>query len=75
MCQSGTSGGGAKLGVCGEQIQTTLCKIDEQQVLLYSAGNYIQYLVINYNGKEYEKEYMYSSIYIYIYPYLLYTRN
>ena len=28
------------------------------KVLLYSTGNYIQYLVINYNGKEYEKEYV-----------------
>ena len=27
-------------------------------VLLYSTGNYIQYPVINYNGKEYEKEYI-----------------
>ena len=26
--------------------------------LLYSTGNYIQYLVINYNGKESEKEYV-----------------
>ena len=25
-------------------------------VLLYSTGNYIQYPVVNYNGKEYEKE-------------------
>ena len=24
--------------------------------VLYSTGNYIQYLVINYNGKEHEKE-------------------
>ena len=29
------------------------------KVLLYSTGNYIQYPVINHNGKEYEKEYMY----------------
>ena len=29
------------------------------KVLLYSAGNYIQYPVINKNGKEYEKEYIY----------------
>ena len=29
------------------------------KVLLYSTGNYIQYLVINHNGKEYEKEYIY----------------
>ena len=27
------------------------------KVLLYSTGNYIQYLLINYNGKESEKEY------------------
>ena len=26
------------------------------KVLLYGTGNYIQYLVINHNGKEYEKE-------------------
>ena len=25
------------------------------KVLLYSTGNYIQYLIINHNGKEYEK--------------------
>ena len=27
--------------------------------LLYSTGNNIQYPVINHNGKEYEKEYIY----------------
>ena len=32
------------------------------KVLLCSTGNYIQYPVINHNGKEYEKE----CIYIYI---------
>ena len=32
------------------------------KALLYSTGNYIQYPVINHNGKEYEKEciYMYK---------------
>ena len=30
------------------------------KVLLYSTGNYIQYPVINHNGKEYEKEYIYA---------------
>ena len=32
------------------------------KVLLYSTGNYIQYPVINHNGKEYENEcvYMYN---------------
>ena len=34
------------------------------KVLLYSTGNYIQYPVINYNGKEYEKECIYIYIYI-----------
>ena len=29
------------------------------KVLLYSTGNYIHYPVINNNGKEYEKEYIY----------------
>ena len=29
------------------------------KVLLYSTGNYIQYPVINHNGKEYEQEYIY----------------
>ena len=32
------------------------------KVLLYSTGNYIQYPVINHNGKEYEKEYIYTRI-------------
>ena len=27
--------------------------------LLYSTGNYIQYPVVNHNGKEYEKKYVY----------------
>ena len=33
------------------------------KVLLYSTGNSIQYIVITYNGKEYEKEYVYIYIY------------
>ena len=31
------------------------------KVLLYSTGNYSQYSVINHNGKEYEKEYVYIT--------------
>ena len=30
----------------------------KNKVLLYSTGNYIQYPVINHNGKEYEKIYI-----------------
>ena len=29
------------------------------KVLLYSTGKYIQYPIINQNGKEYEEEYIY----------------
>ena len=32
------------------------------KVLLYSTGNYIQYPMINHNGKEYKKEYIYIKI-------------
>ena len=32
--------------------------------LLYGTGNYIQYLVTTYNGKESEKAYIYIYIYI-----------
>ena len=38
------------------------------KILLYSSGNYIQYLIINYNRKESEKEYIYIiTEYIYVY--------
>ena len=30
------------------------------KVLLHSTGHYIQYLLINYNGKESEKEYIFG---------------
>ena len=29
--------------------------MDNNKALMYSTGNYIQYLVINHNGKEYKK--------------------
>ena len=38
---------------------------------MYSTGNYIQYTVINYNGKEYEKEGV--CVYIYITESLCYN--
>ena len=38
--------------------------------LLYSIGNYTQYLVVTYNRKESEKVYIYKSIYISIYMYI-----
>ena len=36
--------------------------MDKQQVLPFSIGNYIQYPVINQNGKEYEDIYIYICI-------------
>ena len=39
----------------------TINKIDEQQGLLYSTGNYSQRFVIIYDGKESEKEYAYIT--------------
>ena len=38
------------------QIHTTICKTDNKD-LGCSTENYIQYLIINYNGKEPKKEY------------------
>ena len=40
------------------------------KVLRYGIGNYVQYPVINHNGREYEKECIYTYIYIYIYTYI-----
>ena len=43
--------------------------------LLYSTGSYTQYLIITYNGKESEKDYLYIY-YIYVNRItVLYTRN
>ena len=38
--------------------------------LLYGTGNYTQYLVVTYNGKESKKEYEYKCRYIYTYIYI-----
>ena len=34
---------------------------------MYSTGNYIQYLIINYNGKECKNIYIYTHTHIYKY--------
>ena len=62
MATKGESRGRDKLGVCDQQIQTIIYKINNK-VLLYSTRSYIQYLVINYNVKESEKEYIYIYMY------------
>ena len=43
---------GDKLEVWDWQMHTTIYKVNSKD-LLYSTGNYIQYLAINYNGKEF----------------------
>ena len=39
-------------------MQTIIYRTDKQRVLWYSTGNYIQYPLINHNGKEHEKDYI-----------------
>ena len=59
----GKGQGRDKLGVWNQQIHSTIYKKDKQQGPTYSTGNYIQYLVIIYNGKESEKIYIYTYMY------------
>ena len=44
---------------------TTICKIDKQQISTVWHRELFQYLVVAYNGKESEKEYIYIYILIY----------
>ena len=44
--------------VWDRQMQTIMSRMDN--FLPYSTGNYIQSPVMNHNGKEYEKQYMYN---------------
>ena len=64
---SGFQGGRGSRGGMDWEFGISRCKLlyiewINNKVLLYSTGNYIQYPVINHNGKEYEKEciYMYN---------------
>ena len=43
-------------------MQTIKYRMDKQQFLLYSTGNYVQYSVINHNEKECKKEYVYVCV-------------
>ena len=43
-------------------MQTITFRIDKQQGPMYSTGNYIQYPVINHNGKEYKKKNAYTCM-------------
>ena len=61
------------LGVWDKLMQTGIYRMDKQKVLLNDTGNYIQYSVINHNGKEYEKECIHKYIYSWV-P-LLFSSN
>ena len=37
------------------------------KVLLYSTGNYTQYLVVGHSGEKHEKEYICTHTYMYVY--------
>ena len=53
-CQGGGKAGGGGLRGRGKQMQTVIYRTDTQQgPNVCGAGNYIQYLVINHNRKEY----------------------
>ena len=64
------------------EFETSRCKLLHQdginKALLYNTGSYIQYPVINCNGKEYEKVYIYIYTHTYTHTYnwltLLYSR-
>ena len=65
-CQGGREGG------LDWEFGISRCKLlyiewINNKVLLSSTGNYIQYPVINHNGKEYEKECVCVYIYICMY--------
>ena len=50
------------MGVLDQQMQTNMYSIDKQQSPTIQPRIYIQYLVINCNRKEYEKEYIYKTV-------------
>ena len=54
--QEGGGGGGMNWEIGIDIYMLLYIKQIINKVLLYSTGNYIQYLIINYNGKQSEKE-------------------
>ena len=59
----GRGGGGGKdreFGISRQKLSYIGCI--NNKFLVYSTRSYIQYLLTNHNGKEYEKEYIYICI-------------
>ena len=63
-------GGGMDWGFGISRCKLVYIEWINNKVLLYSAENYVEYLVLNHNGKEYKKEYVYIYIYMYICMYV-----
>ena len=57
-CQGGRDGEGKDWEFGVSRCKLLYIQWINNKVLLYSTGNYIQYPVINQNGKEYDKNYM-----------------
>ena len=67
MVAQGEEGWGKDgLGIGSSRCKLLYIEWINNKVLPYRTGNYIQYPLINHNGKEYEKEYIYIYIYIHI---------
>ena len=49
------------MGDWGQQMSVIISEWMNNQVLLYSTENYIQYSMINHNGKEYIKKNVYIT--------------
>ena len=58
-CQGGGGWERDGLRVWDQQMQTGIYKMDKKQGPTVQHRDYIQYPMINHNGKEYEKEYIY----------------
>ena len=65
------SGGGIEYESAFSICKLLYIECISNKILLYNTENYIQHLVISYNGKEHEKE----CIYVYNGLTLLYSRN
>ena len=67
MVTKGEGGGGGMEWEFGiSRCKLLYIECINNKVLLYSTGNYIQYPIINHNGKNMKKN-VYIYIYIYIY--------
>jgi len=70
-CQGGGGWGRDGLGVWNQWCKLLYIEWINHKVPVYSTGNCIQYTVLNYNEKKYEKE----CVFMYIWRPLLYSRN